>query len=130
MSPLSYRAGHSKTDKGCPACAAAKHKSVAIVSPMSGLNFIDEFEELRYVYKLMTLGPGKYIRLIELSSGGNNDPILCQKYYAYLDDNPTYEAITYTWADEHGDYTLSKLIICFQKLLHMTLGTTFSLCKG
>jgi hypothetical protein len=95
---LHYPTEHdiTKTDKGCPACAAAKHKSVAIVSPMSGLNFIDEFEELRYVYKLMTLGPGKYIRLIELSSGGDDDPILCQKYYACLDDSPTYEAITYT----------------------------------
>jgi hypothetical protein len=36
--------------------------------------------------------------------------IRCTLHHVSLDENPTYEALSYTWADEKGDFTANKNI--------------------
>lgn len=41
---------------------------------------------------------------------GRNDEIQCRLLHVPLSDAPCYEALSYTWADENGDSSLSSTI--------------------
>lgn len=49
---------------------------------------------------------GNQIRILTLNSGGVHDPIKCALHIVSLDDQPAYEALSYTW----GDPGVTKII--------------------
>ncbi|KAM0324789.1 hypothetical protein ACHAQA_007755 [Verticillium albo-atrum] len=49
-------------------------------------------------------------RLLILEPGEFNDPLQCRLYTASTLDAPTYDAMSYTWADETGDATKSSTV--------------------
>jgi hypothetical protein len=66
-----------------------------------------------YWHARLDLDKGKKsVRLINLSCGRYDDPIQCSIHHVDLADNPYYEAVSYTWADEAGDSTPSSYIYC------------------
>ncbi|KAI1416522.1 heterokaryon incompatibility protein-domain-containing protein [Hypoxylon sp. FL1857] len=44
---------------------------------------------------------GTEIRLIDLESGYDDDPIRCQLHHFNIDDNPVYCALSYVWGDRN-----------------------------
>ena len=63
-----------------------------------------------YQYRRLNYTLGQEIRLIELLPGLPSDDIRCNIVHVNLDDDPEFEAVSYTWATEDGDDTLSKTI--------------------
>jgi hypothetical protein len=63
-----------------------------------------------YQYRHLNYTLGQEIRLIELLPGLPSDDIRCNIVHVNLDDDPEFEAVSYTWATEDGDDTLSKTI--------------------
>jgi hypothetical protein len=63
-----------------------------------------------YQYRRLNYTLGQEIRLIELLPGLPSDDIRCNIVHVNLDDDPEFEAVSYTWATEYGDDTFSKTI--------------------
>jgi hypothetical protein len=61
-------------------------------------------------YRRLNYTLGQEIRLIELLPGLRSDDIRCNIVHVNLDDDPEFEAVSYTWATEDGDDTFSKTI--------------------
>ena len=53
---------------------------------------------------------GRLIRILRLSPGQGDDPVHGVLEIVRLDDNPQYDALSYTWADEQGDRSTSREI--------------------
>lgn len=49
-----------------------------------------------YVYTAVQEG---HIRIMEVLPGQGDDPIVCLMHEASLDENPSYEALSYVWGD-------------------------------
>ncbi|KAH0559003.1 hypothetical protein GP486_004384 [Trichoglossum hirsutum] len=64
-------------------------------------------------YQYQPLAYPDSIRLLELNAGEPYDPIVCMLQTARLEENPSYEAISYVW----GDRNVKRHITCgFQRL--------------
>jgi hypothetical protein len=63
-----------------------------------------------HVYHRLNYALGQEIRLINLLPGEPSDPVRCQMLHVNLQDDPAYEAVSYTWATEDGDDSLSKAV--------------------
>ncbi len=63
-------------------------------------------------YKYAPLQHLDSIRLLELLPGEMESPIQMNLAEFRLQENPPYEAFSYTWATEDGDYSLSSQIRC------------------
>jgi hypothetical protein len=87
----------------CLACGEAVFESspTATTKDMAGS---------RYQYRGLNYTLGQEIRLIELLPGLRSDDIRCNIVHVNLDDDPEFEAVSYTWATEDGDDTFSKTI--------------------
>jgi hypothetical protein len=79
-----------------------------------------EAMEWTTIHEPLDLVPGRWIRLINLFAGHMDEPLHCHIYHANLDDQPEYEALSYTWATQQGDSSQSHLIICSYELLRVT----------
>lgn len=64
----------------------------------------------QYQYQRLNYTLGQEIRLINLLGGERSDPIRCQMLHVNLEDDPAYEAVSYTWSNEDGDVCKSSLI--------------------
>lgn len=64
----------------------------------------------QYCYRKLNYVLGQEIRLVELRAGQLSDPVKCDIVHVNLEDKPVYDAVSYTWATENGDASLSKLI--------------------
>ncbi|CAN9300837.1 unnamed protein product [Alternaria alternata] len=63
-------------------------------------------------YRPLDPSEGEEIRLLCLYPGEFHEPIRCDLLHANLDDDIEYEALSYTWASEDGDASLSQRISC------------------
>ena len=63
-------------------------------------------------YRPLDPSEGEDIRLLCLYPGEFHEPIRCDLLHANLDDDIEYEALSYTWASEDGDASLSQRISC------------------
>jgi hypothetical protein len=63
-------------------------------------------------YRPLDPSEGEDIRLLCLYPGEFHEPIRCDLLHANLDDDIEYEALSYTWASEDGDASLSQCIEC------------------
>jgi hypothetical protein len=64
---------------------------------------------------------GQEIRLVFLRPGDRADPLHCSIHNVSLDDNPQYEAVSYTWATEDGDDTKSARVHCDGTVIPITI---------
>lgn len=65
-----------------------------------------------YEYTDLNYQLGQEIRLCILLPGEPQDPLCCELVHVNLDDDPVYDAVSYTWANEDGDASLSSTIHC------------------
>jgi hypothetical protein len=80
-----------------------------------------------YTYKPLNSISGRHVRLIELLPGDDDEPIESRLHHVNLDDNPVYEAISYTWADEYEDSSLARTILCSRPALRITASCEMAL---
>jgi len=81
----------------CLACGEAVFESTTTAQPRASSNSEYQYQRLNYTL-------GQEIRLIELLSAGEYlDNIRCRMHHVNLEDDPAYEAVSYTWATEDGD---------------------------
>ena len=64
----------------------------------------------QYCYQKLDYVLGQEIRLVGLRLAQPSDTVYCDVVHVNFEDKPIYDAISYTWATEGGDATLSKLI--------------------
>ncbi|KAI1075934.1 heterokaryon incompatibility protein-domain-containing protein [Whalleya microplaca] len=60
------------------------------------------------------------IRILRLQCGEYDEDIHCEMFIRSLDSEPSYEAISYTWADETGDKSQYKTIFISKKPFQVT----------
>jgi hypothetical protein len=84
----------------------------------------EETSSTRSLYNYHPLKEGQF-RLIEIRPGDFDDPLRCQIYHGWIHQEQ-YEAVSYTWADESGDQSLSQEIVvsCTRKLEIRTVKAT------
>lgn len=63
-------------------------------------------------YRPLDPSVGEDIRLLCLYPGEFHEPIQCDLLHTNLEDDIEYEALSYTWASEEGDASLSQSISC------------------
>lgn len=63
-------------------------------------------------YQPLDSSEGEDIRLLILYPGNRQDPICCDIFHADVQSGLDYEAVSYTWATEDGDASLSQRILC------------------
>ena len=66
----------------------------------------------RYEYQPLHYELGKEVRLVTLQSGEFDDDLYCEISHKNLEDNPHYQAVSYTWADQSGDASFTKAVLC------------------
>jgi Heterokaryon incompatibility protein (HET) len=65
-----------------------------------------------YRYRKLNYELGQEIRLFVLQFDLYEEPLRCKILHSNLDDNPTFEAVSYTWANQNGVTSMSKYIVC------------------
>ncbi|EAT92408.1 hypothetical protein SNOG_00913 [Parastagonospora nodorum SN15] len=65
-----------------------------------------------YQYRRLNYELGQEIRLVVLYPGKELEDITCDIIHVNLLDKPIYEAVSYTWATEDGDLSMSAKIKC------------------
>ncbi|KAH7406123.1 heterokaryon incompatibility protein-domain-containing protein [Phaeosphaeria sp. MPI-PUGE-AT-0046c] len=81
---------------------------------------IHDTETAKYYYDPLTYELGQEIRLLVLHPGPVPDAIRCDIAHVNLLDKPSYEAVSYTWATEDGDASLSRIVLCGTKEIAVT----------
>ena len=90
----------------CLACGEVVFEN-ALPSPAT-----DDAQEGAYQYSKLNYTLGQEIRLLVVDPGEPGDPIRCDIIVVNLEDDPAYEALSYTWATEAGDASFSETIYC------------------
>jgi hypothetical protein len=93
-------------------CLSCGHALALPTSDFEATFNIEHSSGLNYTYKPLNYELGQEIRLLVLKPGAYPEELECEIVHANLLDDPTYEAISYTWADKNGDDTPSCRIIC------------------
>jgi hypothetical protein len=63
-------------------------------------------------YRPLSNADGEDFRILCLYPGSQDDPIRCDLLHSSLDADIEYEALSYSWATEDGDDSLSQRIAC------------------
>lgn len=93
----------------CLACGEAVFETLASTAIEKNVNAIGCHVYTHLNYKL-----GQEVRLILLAPGEAADPLWCEIVHVNLEDDPEYDAVSYTWATEYGDADMSKHIDCIR----------------
>jgi Heterokaryon incompatibility protein (HET) len=77
----------------------------------------DESQEFQpaaqpYKFKRLNYELGREIRLIRLLPGFPDEDLHCSVLHVDLDDDPKYEAVSYTWATQDGKTNMSGRVMC------------------
>jgi hypothetical protein len=91
----------------CLACGETVFEALASIPTAETVDVTGHYKYTKLNYKL-----GLEIRLVVLLPGERDDPIHCEIIHVNLDDDPHYDAVSYTWATEEGDASLSKTVRC------------------
>ena len=65
-----------------------------------------------YKYRPLDLTVARQIRILVIKPGVPASELHCALEHVNLQDSPNYEAVSYTWADDHGDDSLSHRLRC------------------
>jgi hypothetical protein len=98
--------------KSCLACGTTTFE--ARPTTYSGQFESDETPSQRpsYEYKRLNYELGQEIRLLVIKPGTADEPIRCDIIIVNLEDDPEYDALSYTWATEDGDSSPSGVVFC------------------
>ena len=77
-------------------------------------------EHSPYQYTKLNYVLGQEIRLLVILPGESHDLIRCEIVVVNLEDDPSYEALSYTWATETGDASFSETIYCGKGTIKIT----------
>ena len=75
-------------------------------------------------YKYVPLESQHHIRVICVSPGDGDEPLFCEIHHVDLDDDPSYEALSYVWGDPELVHRLEisgDQYICITTSLHQAL---------
>jgi hypothetical protein len=78
------------------------------------------YPKQKYQYRRLNYELGKEIRVMILRPGEFEDPLCVDIAHVNLLDDPIYEALSYTWATEDGDASLSSEIYCADRQIAIT----------
>jgi hypothetical protein len=92
----------------CLSCGDAVFDDSAPGLPVKSLELLSS----QYQYKPLRQGLGHEIRLLILFAGEPSDDLFCDITTVNLIDRPSYEAVSYTWANPKGDVSLTSEIRC------------------
>ena len=96
----------------CLACGTVVFESPSI-EIAGGLSADSNTEGTQtYRYTKLNYELGQEIRLLVIQPGSGKDPVRCNIITVNLMDEPEYEALSYTWATEDGDDSLSRVVYC------------------
>lgn len=88
----------------CLACGEAVFDNSHLsATPTEAQSDTYQYNKLNYIL-------GQEIRLLIVEPGEPDDPIHCDIVTFNLEDDPAYEAVSYTWATESGDSSLTETI--------------------
>lgn len=73
-----------------------------------------------YQYANLNYALGQEIRLVILLPGQPSDDISIEITHVNLTDNPVYEALSYSWATQDGDASLSQTVYCRGRSMAIT----------
>jgi hypothetical protein len=93
--------------RSCLACGETVFESSAPTIPMSTQT---TKTPTKYQYTHLNYTLGQEIRLVVLLPGSLDDPIRCEIVHVNLEDDPEFDAVSYTWATEYGDDSLSRKV--------------------
>jgi len=93
----------------CLACGEAVFQASSSNPTLHTVDATGRYKHTRLDYEL-----GREIRLISLLPGDPDDVLRCEIAHVNLEDDPVYDAVSYTWATEDGDASLSSTIECIQ----------------
>ncbi|KAH7118591.1 heterokaryon incompatibility protein-domain-containing protein [Dactylonectria estremocensis] len=84
-----------------------------------------EFLRLKsFTHPPLDLTNGREIRVLNLKAGVHDDELRCELRKVNLQHGPVFEAMSYTWANSHGDDSICRTIRCGNENEH--LGVTKS----
>ncbi|KAH7078783.1 heterokaryon incompatibility protein-domain-containing protein [Paraphoma chrysanthemicola] len=90
----------------CLACGEANLDDASQSSPSQ-----TSASPLKYRYNRLNYERGQEIRLLRLHPAMNQyERLTCDIFHVKIADKPVYEALSYTWATEDGDSSLSESI--------------------
>ncbi|KAF1958952.1 HET-domain-containing protein [Byssothecium circinans] len=84
-------------------------------------------EAVPYQYSKLNYALGQEIRLVVLFPGQQSDDIAIDIVHVNLNDKPTYEALSYSWATEDGDDSLSQTVYCRGRTISVTKHCEYAL---
>jgi hypothetical protein len=96
---------------GVRCCLACGEAVFEILKPNTSLKF-DPSTPTPYEYTDLNYTLGQEIRLCVVLPAEQGDDLHCEMIHVNLEDEPDYEAVSYTWASEYGDASLSRSIRC------------------
>jgi hypothetical protein len=99
----------------CLSCGEAIFEATTPKSQIASLE-----SSPQYRYKPLRHGLGHEIRLIVLFAGQPSDDLFCDIATVNLIDRPSYEAVSYTWANHKGDVSLTSEIRCHGSKIAIT----------
>jgi len=73
------------------------------------------------IYQYTPLQSQRSIRLIVLQPGSDPAPVAVSLKEGCIDDDLSYEAVSYTWATEDGNDERSNMILCDEAYIRVTL---------
>ena len=99
---------------GVRCCLACGEAIFEVAKPKTTVITEATNSQAHYEYTDLSYGLGHEIRLAVLLPGQSEDPIRAEVIHVNLEDGPEYDAISYTWAAEDGDVSLSGVVECPQ----------------
>lgn len=76
--------------------------------------------DLPYKYTELNYSSGHQIRLCILLPGHSTEDIKVDLLHVNIDDKPPFEALSYAWATEDGDDSLSQTVTCQKRTIPVT----------
>ncbi|XPS71674.1 hypothetical protein M3J09_003851 [Ascochyta lentis] len=90
----------------------------------------DTLSGLDYQYRKLNYILGQEIRLVNIHPGQPLEPVTCDIIHVNLEDDPEFEAVSYTWANGDEDKSLSeKIHISDESTTNVTASAHASLCQ-
>lgn len=107
--------------RSCLACGETIFESPSVDVPAALPDISNPTATATYTYQRLNYELGQEIRLLIVEPGATQDPVRCSLVKVNLLDDPEYEALSYTWATENGDDSLSQTVYCGSTAtLHVT----------
>jgi hypothetical protein len=93
--------------RSCLSCGEAVFETSSPIARIHTRDATASYQYTKLNYKL-----GREIRLVLILPGSSEDALRCEMIHVNLDDDPVYDAVSYTWATQDGDASLCMTVQC------------------